>query len=135
MVTAWIRLRPMAAMVALLAVASLALVGCKQGLGDRCEQNTDCSSGICGDGADMASAAGKQCVAVVGGVATGTAGSSGGAAGSGGAGGGTVYGDAAADTSEVHAEVGAETGGQETSSSDASDASDVASDATEAGGN
>jgi hypothetical protein len=101
----------------LLAVGSLALVGCKQGIGDRCEQNTDCASGICGDGADMASAQGKKCATVVGG---GTAGTSGGAAGSGGASGGTYGTDAAADASEA----GAETGGQEASSSDASDASD-----------
>lgn len=112
-------------MAALLAVGSLALVGCKQGIGARCEQNTDCASGICGDGADMASAAGKKCVAVAGGVGTGSAGSGGGAGGSGGAGGGTSYGpDAAADAVEVHAEVGAET---EAASSDG------ASDVTEAG--
>jgi hypothetical protein len=31
-------------------LGSLALGGCKQDIGERCEQNSDCSSGICGNG-------------------------------------------------------------------------------------
>jgi hypothetical protein len=106
MVTASIRLRLMAA---LLAVGSLALVGCKQGIGGRCEQNTDCASGICGTGnADMASAEGKMCVAVAGG---GTAGTSGNTDAGEDADVGTLYGPDAIDSAEV-SEVHGEAGGQ-----------------------
>ncbi|HVU50607.1 MAG TPA: hypothetical protein VHL80_07955 [Polyangia bacterium] len=62
MVSAWIRNRSSAA---LLALGALALTGCKQDIGERCEQNSDCSSGLCGDGADMASAQGKKCVSTL----------------------------------------------------------------------
>jgi hypothetical protein len=67
--TSWIRPRLAAAVLSL---GALAFAGCKQDLGERCEQNSDCKSGFCGDGADMASAQGKQCVAVLGGSPTGT---------------------------------------------------------------
>jgi len=33
--------------VGLVAACALAALGCKQGLGDRCEINSDCSSGFC----------------------------------------------------------------------------------------
>jgi hypothetical protein len=74
MLTAWLRLRSMAAMLAL---GSLALAGCKQGIGGRCEQNSDCASGICGDGTSggAVSAAGRQCSATLGGGGAGTSGS------------------------------------------------------------
>jgi hypothetical protein len=49
---------------ALFSVGALALAGCKQGVGERCEQGSDCSSGICGSpGFAMTSPAGKLCVA------------------------------------------------------------------------
>jgi hypothetical protein len=47
------------------ALGALSLAGCKQDVGDRCEQNSDCSSGICGDGQPMTSATGKRCQATL----------------------------------------------------------------------
>ncbi|HEY2728910.1 MAG TPA: hypothetical protein VGK52_03155 [Polyangia bacterium] len=45
-----------------LALASLALVGCKQDIGQRCEQGSDCSSGYCGDSPlGMVSVMGRVC--------------------------------------------------------------------------
>jgi hypothetical protein len=32
---------------ALIAITPLAAAGCKQGLGERCQQDSDCSSGVC----------------------------------------------------------------------------------------
>jgi hypothetical protein len=124
--TSWIRPRLVAA---LLSLGALALAGCKQDLGQRCEQNSDCKSGFCGDGADMASAQGKQCVAVLGGPPLPTptpTPSDGGEDADADA--GPLYGphDAADGvtpaTAEVHAEVGAE-----------APTVDGASDMTEAG--
>jgi hypothetical protein len=45
----------------ILALSSLALIGCKQDIGERCEQNGDCASGLCGNGAGMTSAMGMMC--------------------------------------------------------------------------
>jgi len=50
--------------LALVAVtlAALALVGCQQGIGQRCEQGSDCASGYCGDSPTGAvSIMGKVC--------------------------------------------------------------------------
>jgi len=48
--------------LAVLALASLALVGCKQDIGQRCEQGSDCSSGYCGDSPlGMVSVMGRVC--------------------------------------------------------------------------
>ncbi len=55
-------------LAALISFGALALGGCKQDVGGRCEQNSDCASGICGDGQGGAtSAMGRQCVATLGG--------------------------------------------------------------------
>jgi hypothetical protein len=54
----------------LLSFGALALGGCKQDVGGRCEQNSDCASGICGNGQGGAtSAMGRQCAATLGGPA------------------------------------------------------------------
>jgi hypothetical protein len=65
-----------------LLLAALAAVGCKQGVGDRCEQNSDCSSGICNNG----NGAGSNGICADSTTGTGTGGSGGGA-GAGGSGG------------------------------------------------
>ncbi len=79
---------------ALLFACGLAGLGCKQGLGGRCVQASDCESGICSSYGE--SAAAGQCRAsttvATGGTGGGTGGStggSGGAAGAGGSSGGT----------------------------------------------
>jgi hypothetical protein len=57
------RLRLIAVLVSF---GSLALAGCKQDIGGRCEQNSDCASGVCGDGqGGVTSAMGRQCVAAI----------------------------------------------------------------------
>jgi hypothetical protein len=50
-----------------LLAGALAIAGCKQDIGERCEQNSDCASGICGEGGPpgMTSAMGKRCVATL----------------------------------------------------------------------
>jgi hypothetical protein len=60
-----ISLRVVAVVVAL---GGLAAGGCKQGLGERCEIDSDCASGICGPHGmpdTMTSASGLQCVASI----------------------------------------------------------------------
>jgi hypothetical protein len=48
--------------LAVLALASLALVGCKQDIGQRCEQGSDCASGYCGGSPlGMVSVMGRVC--------------------------------------------------------------------------
>jgi hypothetical protein len=115
MLAAWIRLRSLAA---LLALGSLALAGCKQDVGERCEQNSDCASGICGPGGaqGMASAAGKLCVATLE-TPTPTGTGTGGTGGGGGT--GAIY-DAGQEAPEVGSPVETTTDG--------------AADGTEAGG-
>jgi hypothetical protein len=45
-----------------LSLASLALVGCKQDVGGRCEQGSDCSTGYCGGSVEgTVSAMGRVC--------------------------------------------------------------------------
>ena len=69
----------------------LAGAGCKQGVGDRCEQGSDCASGSCSVNGVAATPGGGVCLAV--GSATGAGGS-----GSGGAGGSAGTTDGATDT-------------------------------------
>jgi hypothetical protein len=59
------RPRLAAALPVLLLAGALAIAGCKQDIGERCEQNSDCASGVCGEGGPpgMTSAMGKKCVA------------------------------------------------------------------------
>ncbi len=71
-----------ATLIVFLSSAFLA-IGCQQGIGDRCVQNSDCSSGICvGAGVQ-----GGQCRATATLTGTGGGTGSGGSAGEGGAGG------------------------------------------------
>jgi hypothetical protein len=138
MVTAWIRLRSLAA---LLALGSLALSGCKQDIGGRCEQASDCASGVCGSvgSADMASAAGKVCVS---GAAAPVDASGQSPVDAANQDLGVVYGspDAADGTSsetagmsEVHEEVHAEVHAEAAAEASTSDGADGASTATEVG--
>ena len=92
-------------------VLVLAAAGCKQGIGDRCEQNSDCSSGMCtAMGAAVGGGTGR-CIEV------GT--SLTGAGGSGGGGGGTAGQDGAAGDAQADV-TGSEAG---------PDAEDAATDA------
>jgi hypothetical protein len=77
-----------AVLIAFYLSSAFLAVGCKQGNGDRCVQNSDCSSGICVG----ASVQGGHCAASIT-IGTGTGGSSG-AAGQGGGEGGAGAADA-----------------------------------------
>jgi hypothetical protein len=71
------RRRPSALVVFLFACALLGgAAGCKQGLGDRCEQNSDCSSGFCAGGMGAVSRGGNGVCSEIN-TGTGTGGSSG----------------------------------------------------------
>jgi hypothetical protein len=50
-----------ASLLAGLVTLALAGVGCKQGIGDRCEQNSDCSDGLACDYAGMTTAEAGKC--------------------------------------------------------------------------
>jgi hypothetical protein len=39
--------RPRGLLIALVALAAVGAAGCKQGIGERCEQGSDCASGFC----------------------------------------------------------------------------------------
>jgi len=82
--------------VGLVAACALAALGCKQGLGDRCEINSDCSSGFCSmNGAGI----GGTCVDLSRPTTTGQGGSGGtSSTGNDGASGGAGGGDAGGDT-------------------------------------
>jgi hypothetical protein len=88
-------LAPMALLLALV----LAAAGCKQGIGDRCEQPSDCASGMCTAMTVMAGGGTGRCVEV-GSSVTGAGGSTG-AGGTGAAGSDGAAGDAQADGSEA----------------------------------
>jgi hypothetical protein len=125
MLASSIRVRLAAALPVLLLAGSLALAGCKQDIGERCEQNSDCASGVCGEGGPpgMTSAMGKKCVATLSIPAPQTDGMQ-------------NQSDAASEASEASSsdapQSGADTGGPDTSS--ASDgASGAAEVSTEAG--
>ena len=115
-----------ATLIVFLSSAFLA-VGCKQGLGDRCVQNSDCSTGICVG----ASVQGGHCAATsTVGTETGSGGSgaetgsggSGGGAGAGGEGGGAAGQGAAAGATGQGGTV------QDGSASDAQGATDATVD-------
>jgi hypothetical protein len=98
-----------------LALGSLALAGCLQGVGERCEQNSDCSSGVCGNGsAGMTSANARTCSASlpppapISDAATTTSDASD-AGDAGDAADAALEGAGASDASEAGAEAGAET--------------------------
>ena len=111
-------------MLATLSLASLLVVGCKQDVGERCEQNSDCASGLCTDMSQGASAPGI-CEATLPTGTTSDAATSFPDAGADADGhveaGAEVSGDAAleshveaggSDTSEAGAEVGSEAGAE-----------------------
>jgi len=124
------------ALLASLGALVLAFAGCKQDLGERCEQGDDCASGYCGGVTSGAvSAEGMKCTpgptAIV--IDAGTAGAGGDQGGAGGSGGqgGQGQTDAAVDGSDgaVH-EGGSEAGASEVGSDVSSDASDASASET-----
>jgi hypothetical protein len=78
---------------------ALAVLGCKQGLGERCELDSDCSSGLCTrQGVTTSPASEGRCCADLTSCAGGPTGGAGGDTGLGGSGGGGTGGGGAGGT-------------------------------------
>ena len=95
----------------ILLASALGLFGCQQGLGGRCVQDSDCSSGHCS--AQGETAQGGICQAETTGTTTGTGGTvgTGGAAGAAGGAGGMSGSDGSTDAPGPDAENGGAGGG------------------------
>jgi hypothetical protein len=111
--------------LALLPVVVLVFVaaGCKQGLGDRCEQPSDCASGMCSSMSVAAGGGTGRCIESGSTTGMGT----GGAGGSGG----TSGGDGAAGSDGAQSD--AEADGMAEAGTDAAPGGDASSDAVDDG--